>query len=410
MDSLLWEKSKFWVDSIFDVGKEKTRARIIPDIRSESFPPWHTRIIEFPTYQLEPEFFQARQRSDRELQEVRFDFTRGIAQGGYYDLGMLRRGSLKIRPGTDSLGDVDFREARAPSPVIDDISVEFQPSSILNQESKRGFNGARLYCFNVGQGDSSLLVLNGNAYLIDTNIYTGKNYDRFIRDLRTILNEEGLGDRIKALVITHKHIDHIRGAHHLLTEASIRFEHFVYNPKYSHSLPTVRDLLYAAEQQIPRGGWVDASRPFQIREGEFLLDFLNPTDSTNTKTVAPDMNDSSIVFTVQRQSEGENRFILTGDASYPVLEGLFSSINPKPSVLSVSHHGSRTGTSMQLRRMLTPEQAHISAGETKNYGHPHQETLDILASFPAVNTVITKVIRDTVVYGLDVMWDPVIVY
>lgn len=316
---------------------------------------------------------------------------------------MLRRGSLKIRPGTDSLGDVDFREARAPSPVTDDISVEFQPASILAQDSQRGFKGARLYCFNVGQGDSSLLVLNGNAYLIDTNIYAGMNFDGFIRHLLTILNKEGLEDRIKALVITHKHVDHLRGAHRLLTEASIRFEHFVYNPMYSHPLPTVRDLLHAAEQQIPRGGWVDASRPFQIKEGEFLLDFLNPTDSTNTKKVAPDINDSSIVFTVQRQSEGESRFILTGDTSYPVLEGLFSNINPKPSVLSVSHHGSRTGTSMQLRRMLTPDQAHISAGRANNYGHPHQETLDVLAAFPVVPKIVSKDVGTTVMYDLDTM-------
>ena len=402
MDRLFGKNAKFWVDSIYDVGSEKTRARIIPDINSKYFPPWHTRVIEFPTYQLDQEFFRAKQRSDTELRQTQSDFTRGIIQGGYYDLGKTRGGPSKTRAGINTLVDVDLEEAKATSPVDDDIRAELQSPSILNQETKRGFDNCHLYCFNVGQGDSSLLVLNGNAYLIDTNIYAGKKLKSFIEQLHRILERERLGVQIKALIITHKHVDHLRGANRLLERGPFKFDHFIINHKYTHATGAVAGLLIAAKKHIPERGWVDASQPFKIHEGKYILDFLNPTYSTNTQTVAPDINDSSIVFAAQRESGWNNRFIMTGDASSHVLEGHFKT-KPMQSFLSVSHHGSRTGTSDRFRKLVNPIKAHISAGKSKNYGHPHKETCDVLALSPKVPTVVSKEIRKTAMYDLDTM-------
>ena len=399
MDRLFGEKAKYWVDSIYRVGNEKARARVIPNIRSEYFPPWHNRTIEFPTHQLEPGFFQARQRSNRDLRPRRTEFTGGIVQGGYYDLGRTRGKPTKTRSGIYGLSEVNLEEAKAPSPVNDTIRAELQSPSILSEGPRRGFGDCHLYCFNVGQGDSSLLVLNGNAYLIDTNIYAGKKLDRFIEQLRGIMDAEGMGDRIKALVVTHKHVDHLRGAHRLLETGPFKFDHFIINPKYTHATGAVVDLLGAVEEHIP-DGTIDASRPFQVQEGAFILDFLNPTDGTSTKQAAPDINDSSIVFTVRRDSGEEGRFILTGDASYPVLEDVFTNIPPEKSVLSVSHHGSRTGTSAQLKDLLKPREAHISAGTTKSYKHPHCEALRILHTSPSAILSVSKKVKRTVRYEL----------
>ncbi|MFH1560264.1 MAG: hypothetical protein ABID84_02480 [Chloroflexota bacterium] len=49
------------------------------------------------------------------------------------------------------------------------------------------------------------------------------------------------------------------------------------------------------------------------------------------------------------------------------------------SVSKVAHQGSRTSTSLEFAREVSPQVAVISAGEDNRFGHPHKETLDILA-------------------------------
>ena len=56
-------------------------------------------------------------------------------------------------------------------------------------------------------------------------------------------------------------------------------------------------------------------------------------------------------------------------------------------VLKVSHHGSRSGTSRYFISKTLPAFAVIST--SGNYGHPHEEVIDILDSFK-VDTYITR--------------------
>ncbi len=401
MDHLFNAKSKFWIEDIVHVGSEESRARIIPVSRSEYYPPQHMRRIVFPTHQLEPEFYRSRQRlPELDLPEERSGFKGGLVQGGYYDLSRTRGEPKRTDSGEYDLASIDLDETRTASPVDDQIRADLQSPQVLSADMKRGFDSCRLYCFNVGQGDSSLLILNGSAYLIDTNIYSWRSLERFSIELKSILKMERIGNRIKALVITHKHVDHLRGVHRLMEEGLFTFEHFIINSMYTHATGAVEDLLSAAEKHIPRTGWIESSRPFVVNEGGFRIEVLNPTSATNTKAGAPDINDSSIVFTVQRADEGL-QLVLTGDASYPVLVKALVNHSSSRSVLSVSHHGSRTGTSARLRSMLNPIQAHISAGNSRSYGHPHEETLNILNTPPAVRPKISKRIGKTVRFNYD---------
>lgn len=380
MDRIFY-KGKFWVDSIFDVGADRAKARIIPDIHSEYFPPWHTRIIEFPTSHLEPEFFEARLRSSRSLETTRTPFTGEVTQGQYYDISGTREIVRKTESGLYDVSDIDLNGAKRDSPVSDEIRSE--PRSPINLSSDRSFgkDECRLYCFNVGQGDSSLIIVNGSAYLIDTNIYAGKDLSNFIDKLRSILILEDIPFRIKALIITHKHLDHLRGAHKLLASDGIFIDRLIMNHKYKHSTGVVSDFLLSAEKHIPEAGWIDGSEPFSITEGAYKLDFVNPTNDTNTKQGASDINDSSIVFTVTdtRRSDG-NQFVLTGDTSFPILENTLIGSTGFQSFLKVAHHGSRTGTSDNLMRITNSEYASISAGNSEKYKHPHDESMVILNS------------------------------
>ena len=44
-------------------------------------------------------------------------------------------------------------------------------------------------------------------------------------------------------------------------------------------------------------------------------------------------------------------------------------------MLKVAHQGSRTSTSLEFAREVSPQVAVIFTGEDNQFGHPHQETL-----------------------------------
>ncbi len=404
MDNV-FKKGKFWVDSIFDVGNEYSKALVIPDINSRYFRPSQTRTILFPTKYLEFSFFMSRSKSHRLPEFQRDEFKGCLIQGQYYDMNQWERGTPGRRSDCYDMEGIDLARGTKESPVHDKTERELNSPEILNSDRSRGNDQCRLYCFNVGQGDSSLLIVNGNAYLIDTNIFSGVVLNRFINKLQEILYEEGVLSGIKALVITHKHLDHLRGAHRFLDSGAISVQHLVMNHEYRHATKCVADFIKSAEENIPLNGWIDASRPFSINEGIFKLDFLNPTRATNSIEKAPDINDSSIVFTVHDTREPQGcRFVLTGDASFPILEKCVQKTSAKCSILKVSHHGSRTGTSVKLMSMIKPYHASISVGNSGKYNHPHEETLGILEAALGNKPVqISRIHRKTVRYDLGSM-------
>ncbi len=78
--------------------------------------------------------------------------------------------------------------------------------------------------------------------------------------------------------------------------------------------------------------------------------------------------------------------MLTGDATIKT-EGIVlkenSTAQLSSTILKVGHHGSRTSSSPEFVKAVSPVYALISDGKDNKYGHPHQETLDTLSSFGA---------------------------
>lgn len=90
-----------------------------------------------------------------------------------------------------------------------------------------------------------------------------------------------------------------------------------------------------------------------------------------------DANDASLVT---RLSYGDTCFILTGDAPQAVEEYLVELDTGELDceVLKVGHHGSKTSTSREFVRAVSPEYAIISYGCDNSYGHPHPEVMSVL--------------------------------
>ena len=128
------------------------------------------------------------------------------------------------------------------------------------------------------------------------------------------------------------------------------------------------DLQYSfeankTEMQIARVGTV-----VNIGDFEITVIAYNPGES--------DDNDKSVVLMAKIHGK---KFLFTGDAGHVVEENLLNDgINVDCDVLKAAHHGSRNSTSAEFVKAASPEYAVISAGASNQYGHPHDEVIDIL--------------------------------
>lgn len=108
----------------------------------------------------------------------------------------------------------------------------------------------------------------------------------------------------------------------------------------------------------------------------YKISILSPTQYANPE----DLNDASVVIRIEY---GKASFLFTGDAGSDVLS---STVYQPCSVLKVSHHGSRTGTTKSLVKTLKPGAAVISVGEDNSYGHPSQQVLEALGDTKVYRT------------------------
>ena len=98
------------------------------------------------------------------------------------------------------------------------------------------------------------------------------------------------------------------------------------------------------------------------------------------------INDGSIVAQL---NYGSTSVMLTGDTTAKMeqyIAGL-EGTNLRSTILKVAHHGSKTSSSEEFLRAVSPNLAIISAGLNNRYGHPHAEVLDRL------NALHIKILR-----------------
>ena len=90
------------------------------------------------------------------------------------------------------------------------------------------------------------------------------------------------------------------------------------------------------------------------------------------------INDSSIVLKV---TYNEVSFLFTGDAEHSSEEEILSlgrKINLKSTIYKAPHHGSKTSSTYDYLKKISPEVAVICVGKNNKFGHPGEETLEKL--------------------------------
>ncbi len=221
----------------------------------------------------------------------------------------------------------------------------------------------------VGQGDAIFIESpTGVQILVD-----GGPPRRVLSELSRLMSP--FDKSIDAIIITNPDQDHIGGFQDVLKSYKVGK---VLEPGTFNESSTYKNLKSEIKSKnIPE---ILARSGMRLKlGGGVALDILFPDRDVSLW----DTNEGSVVA---RLSYGETSVMLTGDAIAATEKIILANFPPKEldvDILKVGHHGSRTSTSYNFIKTITPEYALISAGKENKYGHPHQEVLSDLEAFSA---------------------------
>ena len=215
----------------------------------------------------------------------------------------------------------------------------------------------------VGQGDAVLICQDGEFCLIDAG--TSDSEEQLLRSL------EGAGvERLKYVVMTHPHSDHIGGMEAVL-------EAF---PTDTLILPDLDGLeeqsamlertLQAAEEYGIAQVQATTGATYLLGGGQLEV-LLAPTP----EEAGDNLNNLSLCL---RFTAGSSRFVDTGDAESEVEEQLVQRYwyGLDADLFKAGHHGSNTSNTEDFLSILDPEIVVASCGLDNDYGHPHAEVVE----------------------------------
>lgn len=227
---------------------------------------------------------------------------------------------------------------------------------------------AKIFFFDVNQGDSSFVTYNNISILIDT----GEKI--FTNDVIKILKSKNIKN-IDYLILTHDHSDHSSGFFEIYD--NFKIENLI--------LPdTLRDESFNEIENFLENSNVKINyikNPSNLKiSNNFNIKFLS-----SFKNTPEEFNDSSLVF---KLSINDFDVLYTGDIEE---NGQLNVLNQdlKSEILKVPHHGAYNNDKNNVEKFLTkvnPLVSIISVG-SNSYGHPSKNTLNIL------NTLNSKILR-----------------
>lgn len=237
--------------------------------------------------------------------------------------------------------------------------------SAVYTESERG--ELTVAFLDIGQGDSIFIEApNGNQILVDA----GPNA-KVLSELGKVMpwNDKSLD----MIVATHPDQDHVGGFVDVLKRYEVEYQLETGIKSETLTNKTIRQLL--AQNNVET---VIAKRTMRIELGDGVtLTILFPDQDVE----GMETNEASIIA---RLTYGDTEVMLTGDAPKETEKQVLAyGENIQSDILKIGHHGSKTSTDGEFVKAVNPEFVVISSGRGNKYGHPNEEVLETLASFPA---------------------------
>ena len=228
-------------------------------------------------------------------------------------------------------------------------------------------NTLEISFLNVGQGDAIYVEApNGYQILID-----GGPDESVLGELRRVM--PFLDRSIDMLIVTNPDKDHMAGFIPILERFKVNTFVESGTKNTTETFKTLEDL------KVKEGATLVTARRgmrFVLDDGRGIyLEVLFPDRDVSGVS----RNDGSIV---SKLVYGNTSVILQGDSPSSVENYLVSLDGERnfldSDILKVGHHGSRTSTSENYVKEVTPLFAVISSGGGNSYGHPHKEVLETL--------------------------------
>ena len=231
---------------------------------------------------------------------------------------------------------------------------------IFNKYSYLFDNNAYIYFFDVGQGDSSLIVSSKHKEVI--LIDTGGLFDNYypIENIINFLKSIGI-TKINYLILTHGDYDHMGYSSYLINNYKVK------NVIFNNG--TFNDLELELIDILNKKNITYYQSLEYLNIANSKLYFLN-------KEIYNNENDNSSVLYLKLSNY---KFLFMGDASIDVENKLIKTYSLNDiDVLKVGHHGSKTSSSKNFINYINPKYSIISVGKNNLFGHPNKEVLKIL--------------------------------
>jgi len=217
--------------------------------------------------------------------------------------------------------------------------------------------GLAVHYLDVGQGDSTLIVCDGKAMLVDA----GDN-DRGTQ-IQMYLQKQGV-EKLEYVIGTHPDADHIGGLDVILYKFDCGR---ILMPDCERDTKSYRDVIDTMSTKGYHSIQPEVGEVYTLGSAAFTVVTAGEAREGN-------INDTSIGILLQY---GEKRFLFTGDATGAAeAQMLDSGLNLSADVYKAAHHGSSAANTEAFLEAVDPAYAIISCGTENSYGHPHEEVLE----------------------------------
>lgn len=233
--------------------------------------------------------------------------------------------------------------------------------------NKYGYNlkkDCSVYYLDVGQGDSSLIIMPNyqSINLIDTGGVVNDKSNYTIKNIIKFLNSINI-NYIDNLILTHGDYDHIGNAKFLVD--NIKVKNVLFNcGEFNEIEKNLKKTLEA--KNIMFDSCVQRLNIGKDNKLQFLKtkDYNNENDNSNV-----------IYFNYNNY-----KFLFMGDAGIERENYIMPMYNLENiDFLKVGHHGSNTSSGKSFIDVINPKFSIISVGKNNHYGHPKSVVLDNLS-------------------------------
>lgn len=239
-----------------------------------------------------------------------------------------------------------------------------------------------VHFIDIGQGDSTLVISQGEAMLIDSGDKDDSN------KIEKYLEKQGVTE-LKYLIATHPHADHIGEMSEIIDQFQV--DKFIMPKVKADMTPTTTIYEKMLKSIKAKGLKITQAKPMEFEFGSCKVELFTP------KKDYDNLNNYS---TLVKITDGENSFLITGDCETAEEKDILSQgYDVSAKVLKAGHHGSSTSSGVDFLNKVMPRYAVISCGKGNKYGHPHEETVTRLKKYASHLYVTADV--GTIVFSSD---------